>query len=179
MTHPALEFLHLLDPSPEARFCIESYTDKKDKPRPDQLSRRFVDYTHQQVEALLPELETLNNAGASIYVAVNEFAGQRKINNLHRVRGVHADLDGASKEQLEKLRETLPPTIAVQSSTVEKQHWYWLLAEGETLHRESAKAINQRLVELGADPAAVDVARLLRLPGFRHMKLFSKGDQNA
>lgn len=179
MTHPALEFLRLLDPLPEARFCIETYTDKKDKPRPDQLSRRFVDYTHQQVEALLPELETLNNAGAAIYVAVNEFEGRRKIDNLHRVRGVHADLDGATDEQLKKLRATLPPTIAVQSSSAEKQHWYWLLMEGETLGAESAKAINQTLVGLGADPAAVDVARLLRLPGFRHMKLFSKGNQNA
>ena len=179
MTHPALEFLRLLDPSPEARFCIETYTDKKDKPRPDQLSKRFVNCTHQQVEALLPELETLNDAGAAIYVAVNEFAGRRKIDNLHKVRGVHADLDGASEEQLEKLRETLPPTIAVQSSTAENQHWYWLLTDGETLGAESAKAINQTLVGLGADPAAVDVARLLRLPGFRHMKLFSNGDHNA
>lgn len=179
MTHPALEFLRLLDPSSEARFCIETYSDKKDKPRPDQLSRRFVDCTHDGVEALLPELETLNDNGAAIYVAVNEFEGQRKIDNLRRVRGVHADLDGASEGQLKKLRATLPPTIAVQSSTAEKQHWYWLLSEGETLDADSAKAINQTLVGLGADPAAVDVARLLRLPGFRHMKLCSKGDQNA
>jgi hypothetical protein len=179
MTHPAIEFLRLLDPSPEARFSIETYTDKKDKPKRDLLSERFVGCSHERVKVLLPELQALNLEGAAIYVAVNEFAGQRKIDNLHRVRGVHADLDGVSEEQLEKLRETLPPTIAVQSSSAEKQHWYWLLTEGETLGAESAKAINQTLVGLGADPAAVDVARLLRLPGFRHMKLFSKGTQNA
>lgn len=179
MTHRAMEFLRLLDPSPGARFNIETYTDKKDKPKPDPLYNRFAERSHEQVEQLLPELEALNLEGAAIYVAVNEFAGQRKIDNLHRVRGVHADLDGATADQLEKLRETLPPTIAVQSSNAEKQHWYWLLAEGETLDGEPAKAINQRLAELGADPAAVDVARLLRLPGFRHMKLFSKGEQNA
>jgi hypothetical protein len=138
-----------------------------------------VDCSHEGVEALLPELEALNDNGAAIYVAVNEFNGQRKISNLLKVRGVHADLDGATKQQLQRLRETLPPTIAIQSSVAEKQHWYWLLAEGETLDGESAKAINQRLVELGADPAAVDVARLLRLPGFRHMKRFSKDDKNA
>ena len=179
MTHPAIEFLRLLDPSPEARFCIETYTDKKDKPKPDRLSRRFVDCSNQQVEALLPELKMLNDDGAAIYIAVNEFDGQRKIDNLRRVRGIHADLDGASEGQLKKLRATLPPTIAVQSSTADKQHWYWLLTEDETLDADSAKAINQTLVGLGADPAAVDVTRLLRLPGFRHMKLFSKGDQNA
>ena len=179
MTHPALEFLHLLDPSPEARFCIESYTDKKDKPKLDPLSKRFVGCSHEQAKVLLPELQALNLEGAAIYVAVNEFTGQRKIDNLRRVRGVHADLDGASSGQLEKLYEILPPTIAVQSSNAANQHWYWLLAEGEALDGVSAKAINQTLVGLGADPAAVDVARLLRLPGFRHMKLFSKGTQNA
>ena len=179
MTHPAIEFLHLLDPSPEARFSIETYTDKKDKPKPDPLSKRFANCSHEQVITLLPELQVVNDEGGAIYVAVNEFDGQRKIDNLRRVRGVHADLDGASEEQLEKLRETLPPTIAVQSSTAEKQHWYWLLTDSEILDADSAKAINQTLVGLGADPAAVDVARLLRLPGFRHMKHFSKGEQNA
>ena len=174
-----MDFLRLLDPSLEARFSIETYTDKKHKPKPDPLYNRFAERSHEQVEHLLPELEALNLEGAGIYVAVNEFAGQRKIDNLHRVRGVHADLDGVTEEQLQRLREILPPTIAVQSSNAEKQHWYWLLAEGETFDADSAKAINQHLVDLGADRAAVDVARLLRLPGFRHMKLFTKGDQNA
>lgn len=179
MAHPALTFLHLLDPSPEAQFNIETYTDKKEKPWRDPLYNRFPNLTKVQVEQLLPELGELNLQGAAIYFAVNEFTGQRRADNLHRVRGVHADLDGATAEQRQKLCETLPPTIAVQSSTTLKQHWYWLLADGETFDAVSAKAINQHLVDLGADPAAVDVARLLRLPGFRHMKLFTKGDQNA
>lgn len=33
MAHPAIEFLDLLDPSSEARFNIETYTDKKDSKR--------------------------------------------------------------------------------------------------------------------------------------------------
>jgi hypothetical protein len=179
MAHPAMVFLQLLDPSPEARFNIETYTDKKEKPKPDPLHHRFPELTRAQLEAYIPKLEALNIEGAAIYVAVNEFSGQRKIDNLHRVRGVHADLDGATENQLQKLREILPPTIVVQSSVAEKQHWYWLLEMGETLNAETAKAINQGIVELGADPAAVDVSRLLRLPGFRHMKLFAKGSNDA
>jgi hypothetical protein len=170
MTHPALEFLHLLDPSPKAQFNIEAYTDKKEKPKPDPLHHRFPTLSRDEVEQLLPRLNGINVEGAAIYVAVNEFSGQRKIENLHRVRGVHADLDKATEDQLRKLREMLPPTIVVQSSVAEKQHWYWLLDEGETLDADTAKAINQGIVDLGADPAAVDVTRLLRLPGFRHMK---------
>jgi hypothetical protein len=179
MAHPALDFLRLLDPSPEARFNIETYTDKKEKPNRDPLYHRFPTLTREQVAELLPKLEALNSKGAAIYVAVNEFSGQRKFENLHRVRGVHADLDSATEEQLQKLRNILPPTIVVQSSIAAKQHWYWLLAEGETLDAKTAKAINQGIVDLGADSAAVDVTRLLRLPGFRHMKLFTKGTENA
>jgi len=67
----------------------------------------------------------------------------------------------------------------VQSSVGTKQHWYWLLADGDELDADTARAINQGLVDLGADKAAVDVTRLLRLPGFRHMKLFTKGAENA
>lgn len=170
MAHPALEFLQLLDPSPKARFNIETYTDKKEKPKPDPLYHRFPELPREQVEALLPRLDALNTKGGAIYVAVNQFSGQRKIDNLHRVRGVHADLDNATEQQLQKLRNILPPTIVVKSSVAAKQHWYWLLEEGETLDADTAKAINQCIVDLGADPVAVDVTRLLRLPGFKHMK---------
>ncbi len=107
MTHAALEFLKLLDPSPEARFNIETYSDGKQRPQPDPLSRRFPTQSFRDVEALLSELQSLNNCGAAIYVAVNEFSGPRKLENLRRVRGVHADLDEASNTQLSKLRETL------------------------------------------------------------------------
>jgi len=170
MTHAALEFLKLLDPSPEARFNIETYTDGKERQERDPLSHRFPTQSFRDVEALLPKLQSLNGKRAAIYVAVNEFNGPRKLENLERVRGVHADLDEASNTQLCKLRDTLAPSLVVQSSTCKKQHWYWLLADGEELSAEAAKAINKAISMLGADSAAVDVARLLRLPGFQNMK---------
>ena len=177
MIHPAMEFLDLLDPSPAAHFNIETYTDAKDKPHPDPLSNRFPNLTRGDAERLLPELEVLNQQGAAIYVAVNEFAGQRKLDNLVRVRGVHADLDDATEAQLLSMRNMLEPSIVVQSSSSNKQHWYWLLLDGEELAQDVAKAINQGLVPLGADKAAVDVSRLLRLPGFHHMKTYNQEEQ--
>lgn len=177
MIHPAMEFLDLLDPSPAAHFNIETYTDAKDKPHPDPLSNRFPNLTRGDAERLLPELEVLNQQGAAIYVAVNEFAGQRKLDNLVRVRGVHADLDDATEAQLLSMRNMLEPSIVVQSSSSNKQHWYWSLLDGEELAQDVAKAINQGLVRLGADKAAVDVSRLLRLPGFYHMKTYNQEEQ--
>ena len=179
MTHLALEFLELLDPSPEARFNIETHSDDKQRPDPDPLSRRFATQSFQDAEALLPQLHSLNARGAAIYVAVNEFDGHRKLNNLTRVRGVHADLDDAPEAQLNKLRKKLAPSIIVQSSTTNKQHWYWLLEDSEELSSEIAKATNQAIAAFGADSAAVDVTRLLRLPGFQNLKHHPKGRINV
>ena len=179
MTHAALEFLKLLDPSPEARFNIETYTDGKEKQERDPLSCRFPTQSFRDVEALLSELQSLNTCGAAILVAVNEFSGPRKLENLRRVRGVHADLDEASDTQLCNLQETLAPSLVVRSSDGNKQHWYWLLADGEELSAEATKAINQVISVLGADRAAVDVTRLLRLPGFQNMKHHPEGKTNV
>jgi putative DNA primase/helicase len=63
----------------------------------------------------------------------------------------------------------------VQSSTPERQQLYWLLKADEVLQKDESKAINQRLVGYGADKAAVDSSRLLRLAGFKHMKYRQEG----
>lgn len=171
--HPAISFLRQLDPPPQARFNIETFTDVPsggNKPRPDPLCRRYADQSADAVHRLLPELDDLNRQGAAIYVAVNECRGQRSKANVVRIRGVHADLDRVSEGQLAAIRKRLKPTIEVRSSTAENLQFYWLLEPGEELSLDTAEAINRSLVALGADPAATDASRLLRLPGFRHMK---------
>jgi len=171
--HPAIEFLHNLDPSSDASFNLETYTDLpkgEAKPRPDPLVRRHPNLSIEQVTAEIPELEAINARGAGVFVAVNQCQGQRSKAAVVRIRGVHADFDGVPEEQLAAIRQRLQPTIEVQSSSAENYHFYWLLKEGESLPSDMAEAINRGLVELGADPAATDISRLLRLPGFRHMK---------
>lgn len=174
--HPAISFLRLLDPSSHARFNVETFTDAKgaDKPSPDPLLWRRPRLSIDDVVQILPKLTERNKRGAAIYVAVNEFDGPRKSSNLARVRGIHADLDGVDPNSMGLLRSVLQPTIEVQSSAESNQHWYWLLDDGETLAPDLAKSINQALVHYGADKAAVDVTRLLRLPGFRNLKTAKK-----
>ncbi len=171
--HPALEFLHRLDPSPNANFNIETFTDAPKgalKPVPDPLCRRYAGLSLDMVADIIPELEALNASGAAVYFTVNECDGQRSKAAVSRIRGVHADFDGLSPQGLAIAREVLKPTIEVQSSTADRRHFYWLVREGEVMPFEMAEMINRGLVQLGADPAATDVSRLLRLPGFRHMK---------
>jgi hypothetical protein len=143
------------------------------------LVHNFAAQSLENVKDLLHRLGVLNRKGAGIFVAVNAFNGRRKAGNLARVRGVHADLDGVSAAKVEALRAVLEPTLVVQSSRETNQHCYWLLIEGEELTKELAAQINRALVGFGADPAATDLTRLLRLPGFRHMKNANREVQDA
>lgn len=179
MTHPAIEFLQHLDPSENATFNIEHYTDLPKglaKPKIDGLSGRYANLTLMQVADKLTELQAINDKGAGIFVAVNRFNGHRKVENVSLVRGIHADMDDVTEDQLAALAKNLQPSIVVQSSSASRCQVYWLTNADDTLTSAETKAINQYLAQhYGADKAAVDVARLLRLPGFKHMKYRAEG----
>ena len=109
------------------------------------------------------KLEALNRNGAGVFVAVNETdLNGRKRENVRRVRAVWADLDSP------EIRPEWPlePHIVVESSPG-KQHVYWLC---EGLEMGQFGGIMARVASYGADPAATDLARVLRLPGFYHRK---------
>lgn len=175
----ALLFLQCLDPRPDATFNIEHYTDVPtgtDKPKPDPLLGRYPNLTPTEVEALLPKLAEINEKGAGIFVARNQCKGQRSAASVSTVRGPHADMDGITPAQLDVISKLIPPSIVVQSSRPNRLQLYWQLTDGEVITPEEVKAINQRIVDFGADHAAVDASRLLRLPGFKHMKYRADAD---
>ena len=178
-THPATEFLETLDPAADATFQITTFTDLPKgmpKPKPDPLLQEYDDLTIPQVGLLLPDLGRLNEAGAGIFFCVNQCRGKRKKENVTRVRCVHADFDSATQSQIEAVRRKLSPSIEVRTSGTSKCHMYWVLDGADELDVPTAEAMNRSLVDLGADSAATDVCRLLRLPGFRHMKYRSIGE---
>src|SRR5829696_1547015 len=74
-----------------------------------------------------------------------------------------ADCDG--EQAVAALAEFEPaPAIVIGSGTGSNCHAYWPLAE--PLAREELERANRRLAHaLGADPAAADCARILRVPG--------------
>lgn len=176
--HPAIEFLARLDASPDAQFNIEHYTDVPkgvERPKPDPLSGRHANLTLAEVEELLPKLQELNDQGAGIFFARNQCEGHRSEKAVVRVRGVHADMDDITDAQLEAVCSRLQPSIMVNTSGPARVQLYWQLRDGEVLSKAETKAINQALVDHGADSAAVDVSRLLRLPSFKHMKYRAEG----
>ena len=172
--HPCLTFLRVLDPDPDARYNIESYTDVPKgavKPKLDPLMRRFAGLTLDEVAATIPELNRLNEQGAGIFTTVNRCIGQRSNDNVTNIRSLHADVDTATDQQRKVLTESLPPSIIVTSSEPTKLHLYWLLNEAAAKEKEAVGQLNRILArDYGADKAATDIARILRPPGFKHMK---------
>ena len=178
-THPATEFLETLDPVSDATFHITTFTDVPkgiEKPESDPLLREYDDLKLSDVGLLLPELAQLNKAGAGIFFCVNQCRGKRKKKNVTRVRCVHADFDSATQSQIDAVRQKLTPSIEVRTSGTNKCHMYWVLDGADDLDVPTAEGINRSLVGLGADSAATDASRLLRLPGFRHMKYRARGE---
>lgn len=116
------------------------------------------------------DAETWNASGFGIFWAVQEFKdATRRIDNLERIVAWAVDLDeGTKKEQQRRLEKApLMPSMVVE--TKNGYHAYWFAKDGATA--EMYRPLVTRMVEnLGGDRNARDVARVLRVPGFLHLK---------
>jgi hypothetical protein len=152
------QFLEALDPKAEF-FAFQTFDDNKSR-----RDRRLARTLHGTLDKLGAALEDLNRRGAGIFVTVNDIrlGCERKIQNLGRIRAVWQDDDiGWSGDY------PLMPSAVVQSSPGKFQR-YWLV---DGLSPEEHQAVMRRLVaSYGADANVHDLVRVLRLPGFYHMK---------
>ena len=155
----ARRFLSILDPSASS-FTFQTFDDSESK------DPRLLRTLNGSLDQHADELARLNDAGAGIFVTINEtdLTG-RKTDNVRRVRALFVDLDGAPIEPVESY--TLPPHAVIASSPG-KWHAYWRV-EGVELgeFRSMQEALIQRF---GADPSVKDLPRVMRLPGFYHCK---------
>jgi archaellum biogenesis ATPase FlaH len=111
-------------------------------------------------------LAEANRRGAGVFFAVNQMDGQgRRAQNVVALRALVADDDDGT---VDVYAVEPQPGIVVYSSPG-KLHAYWPLAQGEPLEAftSAQKAIASKL---RTDPSVSDLARVLRLPGFLHLK---------
>jgi len=109
-----------------------------------------------------------NEKGYGIFQTVQTFYGPRRIENLKYINAWAVDMDGSNKKEMLALIKTgLPPTLLVESKN--GYHVYWRATDAT---QENWRAIMQnRLVPFyKADKKAKDLARILRVPGYYHMK---------
>jgi hypothetical protein len=118
---------------------------------------------HGSLHRLAFELSRRNDRGAAIAVTVNETDGWgRRGENIRALRALFIDCDGPLQRT-----PALQPSMVVR--TRRGEHLYWLLHPGEDLRRFRG-AQRQLARYYGSDSTVSDMARAMRLPGFRHMK---------
>ena len=111
-------------------------------------------------------LDELNQSGYDIFVTINETDGKDiKGANVTRVRALFADFDGSPLSNLDRI--PLKPSFTVNTSPG-KHHAYWLI---DDCPLDEFKPMQQKLAQiLDSDPAVCDLGRIMRVPGFYHLK---------
>lgn len=118
-------------------------------------------------------LKERNEAGFDIYIGMNtlkEGARSRTKRDIHEIRHVYLDLDYRGPEALKAIHNSdeVPKPNFVLETSPGKHQVVWKI-EGVT--QQEAEDLQQRMThEFGADIAATDASRVLRLPGFANRK---------
>lgn len=116
----------------------------------------------------LEHAHELNKQGYGIFAAVNEFEGARRNVNLKKLNSWYVELDEGEKYQQLALIMDSP---VLPNLIVESKRGYQLYFNCRQATVENYVPILKELQHFfGADSKASDIARLLRAPGFNHVK---------
>jgi hypothetical protein len=114
-----------------------------------------------------------NAIGGDIYISQNalrENTRNRKKEDIAAIRHVYLDLDQNGAKSLAMIEKSpnVPRPSYVITSSPGKFQVIWKVKD---MSQDQAEALQRRMVqEFGADPAATDSSRVLRLPGFINKK---------
>jgi len=119
------------------------------------------------------QLQTENDKGANIYVSMNALvpeAQNRTKQDIAAIRHIYLDIDHNGRDALARITADTdaPRPSYILNTSPDKYQVIWKVAgfspnEAEALQRAMA-------VRYGADRAATDVTRVLRIPGFDNRK---------
>jgi len=163
----APEYVYALhEPSDHAavliRNRIRQQTTQRILPAETIASAPFQSWLHQQ-----------NQSGADIFIGMNpvrEGSRNRTKEQIREVRHAYLDLDEEAGASLQAIRTSgdIPPPNFILDTSPGKHQVVWRV---EGLNRDQAETLLRALAsQYGGDPAATDISRLLRLPGFTNRK---------
>lgn len=117
-----------------------------------------------------------NAQGSDIYVSMNPLrrqARQRRKQDVASVQRVYLDLDEDGPRKLGRLLEDgfnskLPMPAYIVNSSEQRYQVIWNVRPGSLSIPDAEQLMRGLSSEYGGDPAATDVSRVLRLPGFKH-----------
>lgn len=156
--------------SGDDKWTFQTFVDdKREKSNPEKAYLRQV--LNGTFEEHVETLKKLNEEGAGVFVTVNMTDGEgRKDENIIGLRSAFVDADEV--DLLEVFKEdpdvdNCYPNILVKSKR--GYHGYWLLDRWED--KGSFTPLQVALAKkFGTDEEARDLARVMRLPGFFHVK---------
>lgn len=157
-----------------ANRFLKALTDNKDKFVTFQMfcegknrkQNRYAKHEHLEVTRTnFEKLSERQKESYGIFVMINKGDGKgRKAKNVVKVRALFIDLDGSPWEPAAKM---LKPHIIVETSP-ERYHLYWKVSDCSL---DEFKPIQQDIAKkFNGDLSCVDLPRVLRVPGFFHLK---------
>jgi len=109
--------------------------------------------------------------GYGIFMTVNAFDGPRRKENLTRICAWAIDIDDGSKErQHARLTSRKIPVPSLVVETKRGYQAWWLAQAGAKPEHYDAIVLERLVPYFGADPNARDLCRILRVPGYWHLK---------
>ena len=114
-----------------------------------------------------------NQSGADIFIGMNpvrDGSRKRTKEQIREVRHTYLDLDEEAGASLRAIRTSgdVPPPNFVLDTSPGKHQVVWRVEGLDTSHAEAL--LRALASQYGGDPAATDISRLLRLPGFANRK---------
>ena len=153
----AERFLNILEPN--GHYLYQTATEPK--PTDGSGSARVLSGTLAKCGDALTKL---NQSGSAVWVQINAGTG-RSNTDVNRIRAYFVDLDTVPGDAL--FASALPADIIVESSPG-KFHGYWLTS-GAPLDSFSDR-MHTLANKFGGDHSICHLARVMRLPGFYHLK---------
>jgi predicted P-loop ATPase len=152
----ANSFLQLLG---EPSFVFQTFDDSNTKDK--SLTKQFYGTLDEHWDSLV----ALNKQGAGIFVTVNQTSGNsRKAADIAAIRSLFTDHDVSLPDAYH-----IQPTIVVTTSGM-KGHAYWVLNNPSDDVDNFTQHQLQLINHYGSDKVVKDLPRVMRLPGFAHMK---------
>ena len=118
-------------------------------------------------------LDEQNHGGADIFLGMNPIKNHchsRTKENIREIRHVYLDLDEDASASLHAIRTTgdIPTPNFVLDTSPDKNQVIWRV---DGLDQEQAESLLRSLATaFRGDPAATDISRVLRVPGFANRK---------
>lgn len=158
----AQRFLKLLDPETD-EFTFQTFDDSDEKRQ--YLARIF----HGTLEQHAHSLSRLNEQGAGVFVTINktDLRG-RKTENVIKVRKFFLDSDGAPIKPIKLAAQAgkIMPCCFVESSPGNAHVYFNADCELDEFGSIQSALANK----FGTDPSVHDCPRVMRIPGFYHLK---------